>query len=98
MNRSCGLKTSEHDTTEENLRTFGGWIRRYGRPLAHYTDKASIFRKAGPQPLAEQLRGDPLRTQFGRALHELGIEWIAAHSPQAKGRIERLLKLFRIAW
>jgi hypothetical protein len=83
---------TEHDTTEENLRTLEGWLRRYGRPLAQYTDKASIFRKAGPQPLAEQLRGDPLRTQFGRALHELGIEWIAAHSPQAKGRIERLFE------
>src|SRR5271169_6744133 len=83
---------TEHDTTEENLRTLEGWLRRYGRPLAHYTDKASIFRKAGPQPLPEQLRGDPLRTQFGRALHELGIEWIAAHSPQAKGRIERLFE------
>src|ERR1700726_5019656 len=58
---------TEHDTTEENLRTLEGWLRRYGRPLAHYTDKASIFRPAGPQPLAEQLRGDPLRTQFGRA-------------------------------
>jgi transposase len=83
---------AEHDTTEENLRTLEGWLRRYGRPLAHYTDKASIFRKAGPQPLPEQLRGDPLRTQFGRALNELGIEWIAAHSPQAKGRIERLFE------
>jgi transposase len=83
---------TEHDTTEENLRTLEGWLRRYGRPLAHYTDKASLFRTAGPQPLAEQLRGDPLRTQFGRALHELGIEWIAAHSPQAKGRIERLFE------
>jgi hypothetical protein len=81
---------TEQDTTEENLRTFGEWVRRYGRPLAHYTDKNSIFQKAGPQPLPEQLRGDGLRTQFGRALHELGIEWIAAHSPQAKGRIERL--------
>ncbi len=81
---------TEHDTTEENLRTLQGWLRRYGRPLAHYTDKNSIFQKAGPQPLPEQLRGDALRTQFGRALHELGIEWIAAHSPQAKGRIERL--------
>src|ERR1700678_3508405 len=81
-----------HDTTEENLRTLEGWLRRYGRPLAHYTDKNSIFQKAGPQPLPEQLRGDRLRTQFGRALHELGIEWIAAHSPQAKGRIERLFE------
>src|SRR5580692_7256238 len=83
---------TEQDTTEENLRTLQGWLRRYGRPLAHYTDKASIFRTAGPQPLPEQLRGDPLRTQFGRALNELGIEWIAAHSPQAKGRIERLFE------
>ena len=83
---------TEHDTTEENLRTFGGWVRRYGRPLAQYTDKNSIFRTAGPQPLPEQLRGDPLRTQFGRALNDLGIEWIAAHSPQAKGRIERLFE------
>src|SRR5580704_856027 len=83
---------TEHDTTEENLRTLEGWLRRYGRPLAHYTDKASIFRKAGPQPLPEQLRGASLRTQFGRALNELGIEWIAAHSPQAKGRIERLFE------
>src|SRR6201987_5113935 len=48
---------TEHDTTEENLRTFGEWLRRYGRPLAHYTDKNSIFQKAGPQPLPEQLRG-----------------------------------------
>ncbi len=89
--RMWGRFTAQ-DTTEENLRTLQGWLRRYGRPLAHYTDKASIFRKAGPQPLPEQLRGDPLRTQFGRALHELGIEWIAAHSPQAKGRIERLFE------
>src|ERR1700735_5334609 len=48
----------EHDTTEENLRTLGEWLRRYGRPLAHYTDKASIFRTAGPQLLPVQLRGE----------------------------------------
>lgn len=83
---------TEHDTTEENLRTFGGWLERYGRPLAHYTDKNSIFRMAGPAGLSEQLRGEKARSQFGRALRELGIEWIAAHSPQAKGRIERLFE------
>src|SRR6267378_2364042 len=48
---------TEHDTTEENLRTFQGWLRRYGRPLAHYTDKNSIFRTARPAALPEQLRG-----------------------------------------
>jgi len=85
-------RLAEHDSTEENLRTLGGWLRRYGRPVAHYTDRNSIFRPTGPAALAEQLRGDPARTQFGRALNELGIEWIAAHSPQAKGRIERLFE------
>ena len=83
---------TEHDTTEENLRTFGEWVRRYGRPLAHYTDKNSIFRTSAPAPLGEQLRGEKARSHFGRALQELGIEWIAAHSPQAKGRIERLFE------
>jgi hypothetical protein len=83
---------TEHDTTEENLRTFGEWLRRYGRPLAHYTDKNSIFRTSAPAPLGEQLRGEKARWHFGRALRELGIEWIAAHSPQAKGRIERLFE------
>ena len=83
---------TEHDTTEENLRTFGEWVRRYGRPLAHYTDKNSIFRTSAPAPLGEQLRGEKARSHFGRALRELGIEWIAAHSPQAKGRIERLFE------
>jgi transposase len=78
-----------HDTTEENLRTLEGWLRRYGRPLALYTDKDSIFQAAGPPAREEQLRGEPARTQFGRALAELDIEWIPAHSPQAKGRIER---------
>lgn len=82
----------EHDTTEENLRTLGGWLRRYGRPVAHYTDKNSIFRNAGPAALGEQLRGEQARSQFGRALQELGIAWIAAQSPQAKGRIERLFE------
>jgi hypothetical protein len=82
----------EHDTTEENMRTLGGWLQRYGRPLAHYTDKNSIFRMAGPAVIREQLRGEEARSQFGRALKELGIEWIAAQSPQAKGRIERLFE------
>jgi len=83
---------TEHDTADENLRTFGEWVRRYGRPLAHYTDKNSIFRTSAPAPLGEQLRGEKACSHFGRALRELGVEWIAAHSPQAKGRIERLFE------
>jgi transposase len=83
---------AEHDTTEENLRTLQGWLRRYGRPEAHYTDKNSIFCTSRSPAISEQLRGKEARSQFGRALSELGIEWIAAQSPQAKGRIERLFQ------
>ena len=78
------------DSTEENLRTLAGWLRRWGRPRALYTDKNSLFRTTRSARLDEQLGGQPARTQIGRALQELGIEWIPAHSPQAKGRIERL--------
>src|SRR5258708_25892399 len=71
---------TEQDTTEENLRTLGESLRRFGRPVAHYTDKNSIFQTAAPQPLPEQLRGAALRTQFGRTLTELVIDGIAARS------------------
>jgi len=80
----------EHDSTEENLRTLQGWLERHGRPLALYTDKNSLFVTSRPAHWQEQLRDAPARTQFGRALAELDMEWIAAHSPQAKGRVERL--------
>ena len=79
-----------HDSTEENLRTLQGWLLRWGRPLALYTDKNSMFLTSRPVQWEEQLQGLPARTQFGRALGELDVEWIAAQSPQAKGRIERL--------
>jgi transposase len=71
-------------------------VRAYGRPLAFYHDRHSIFRPATSprlaQPdLAEQLAGQPQpTTQFARLLQELGIASIAARSPQAKGRVERL--------
>ena len=78
-----------HDSTPENLRLLGNYLRRWGRPLAFYTDKASLFKTSRPQQRDEQLQGALAKTQIGRALEELGIEWIPAHSPQAKGRVER---------
>ena len=78
-----------HDSTEENLRTLGSYLKRHGRPLAVYTDKASLFKINRAPRIDEQLQGEEPKTQIGRALGELGIEWIAAHSPQAKGRVER---------
>ncbi|MGH9649585.1 MAG: ISNCY family transposase [Terriglobales bacterium] len=73
-------------------------LRLRGRPIAIYGDRHGIFHRDPRQPLtlAQQLRGvrRPL-TQFGRALQELGIRWIPASSPQAKGRIERLWGTFQ---
>jgi len=65
-------------------------VARRGRPLAVYHDRHSIFRVNAPQTMAEQLAGTREPTQFGRLLDELAITSIAARSPQAKGRVERL--------
>jgi len=63
-----------------------------GIPLDLYHDRHSIFQVNAKTPwtLEEELQGRQEPTQFGRALAELGITAIAAHSPQAKGRVERL--------
>jgi len=71
--------------------------RRYGLPAALYSDRHSIFHVPARTPLTleAQLRGQRDLSQIGRALEELGIHWIGAHSPQAKGRIERLFGTFQ---
>jgi len=66
-------------------------LRRHGTPLAFYGDHSSIFvRNDDFWSVEEQLAGQRQPTQFGRALDQLGITFIAARSPQAKGRVERL--------
>lgn len=63
----------------------------HGLPLGLYSDRHGIFWKGPAIPtLAEQFAGRQPRTQLGRALELAGIAWIAARSPQAKGRVERL--------
>jgi len=79
----------EQDRTEENLRVLWGYLERWGRPVEFYTDKSSLFTVNRPVVEAADEAVKQEWTQVGRALRELGIGWIAAHSPQAKGRIER---------
>jgi len=66
-------------------------VRRRGIPIAWYSDKHGVFTRNDKEPwtLAEELAGRREPTQVTRALHELGINLILAHSPQAKGRVER---------
>jgi transposase len=64
---------------------------RHGPPLAVYGDRLNLLvRNDRHWSLAEQLAGAQGPTHLGRMLQDLGIGYIAAHSPQAKGRIERL--------
>ena len=72
-------------------------IDHHGVPLALYSDRHGIFQRSPKEPesLAEQLRGRRDPTQFGRALEELDIRLILAHTPQAKGRIERIWGSFQ---
>src|SRR5713226_8577130 len=69
---------------------------RYGVPLSFYGDRHGVFvRNDDHWSVEEQLVGRRQPTQFGRALEQLGVTYIAAHSPQAKGRIERLWGTFQ---
>src|SRR5204862_1894863 len=83
----------EGETVEAHFDLLGRWLRRYGRPVALYTDRDSIFE------YQSKGRGDPDGlTQFGRALQELGIGLILARSPQAKGRVERFFDTAQDRW
>ena len=64
--------------------------RRKGIPAAIYADRHTIFQSPAAANLEQQWADEQPLSQFGRLLDELGIELIAAHSPQAKGRVERL--------
>jgi Integrase core domain len=77
-----------NDTTEENMRVLWAYLERFGRPLEFYTDKAAMF-EVTPKQAADKDAQDMPATQITRALAELGIGRISAHSPQAKGRVER---------
>ena len=72
------------ETTESYQQILKDHLYRYGKPQALYVDKHSIFKTS------REISGHKEKeTHFGRVLKELGIELICAHSPQAKGRVER---------
>jgi hypothetical protein len=87
---------ARHDSTEENMKLLRSYLEKFGRPIAFYTDKAALFQTAEKrkrdEPGVEKDAVEMPPTQIGRGLRELGITWIAAHSPQAKGRVERNFK------
>ncbi|MDF0653016.1 MAG: ISNCY family transposase [Nitrospira sp.] len=85
----------EYEGTIPAMDSFQRYGRRYGVPLVLYTDKHTTYQSPAEPTVDEQLAGVKPASQFGRALRELGVELIAAHSPQAKGRVERLFQTFQ---
>jgi transposase len=85
----------EEETTAAAFEIFKRYVVLYGVPRSLYVDKDSIYRPGRDKTVAEELAGEPATTQFGRAMAQLGVELICAHSPQAKGRVERRNGVFQ---
>jgi hypothetical protein len=89
--RILGLTMRPHEDLHGYATALDHMFRTYGLPLKLYGDRTNIFLRNDTHWTAEEeLRGRQDPTQLGRVLEELGIGYIAAQSPQAKGRIERL--------
>ena len=84
------------ETTEAYMDLLWRYIRKFGRPLIWYSDRAGIFRAEETVAGYDQKQRVP--TQFSRALSELDMQMILANSPQAKGRIERLWGTLQKRW
>ena len=86
----------EHEDTIGYLRELRNLVERHGVPLSLYRDRHGTFQRNDDHwTLEEELAGRQTPTQLGWVLEELGVEQIAALSPQAKGRIERLWRSFQ---
>jgi len=81
-----------YEGTIPAMDSFTRYSKKYGLPLAVYLDKHTTYKSPAEPTLEDELNGTEPLSEFGRALQELGVELIHAHSPQAKGRIERLFK------
>ncbi len=80
----------EYEGTIPAMDSFKRYIRRHGIPLSIYLDKHTTYKSTAKPTIQEQLNGIEPMSQFERAMKELQVTVIHAHSPQAKGRIERL--------
>jgi hypothetical protein len=86
----------EYEGTFPAMGSFRHYIRKHGIPSSLYLDKHGAYQSKKKLTIEEELEGkEKPETQFERAVVELGVKIIAANSPQAKGRIERLFNTFQ---
>lgn len=84
---------TEDEGTIAAMRMLETWVSRFGIPHSVYADRLKTYITEREPTIDEQLAGQTPVTQFGRSCQKLGIRIIAAHSPQAKGRVENKHKL-----
>jgi hypothetical protein len=83
----------DYEGTMPAMGSLKGYIKRYGLPGSIYLDKHSTYKNNQTHRYTDwPFRDEEELTQFGRACKQLGIELIFAHSPQAKGRVERVFR------
>ncbi len=85
----------DYEGTMPAMDSFKRYIRKHGLPLKVYLDKHSTYKSTAKPTVEDELEGMEPLSEFERALKELGVEVSHAHSPQAKGRIERLFRTFQ---
>jgi transposase len=83
--RLMELAFAEVESTFDYFRSTRRYLERYGKPMAFYSDRLSVFHVHA----RDRAQTGPGLSQFGRALRELNIELLCARSPEAKGRVER---------
>jgi hypothetical protein len=82
----------EYEGTIPAMDSFKRYIKKNGLPMKVYLDKHSTYKSTAKPTIADELNDVGPLSEFERALRELGVEVSHAHSPQAKGRIERLFR------
>lgn len=85
----------DYEGTIPAMDSFKRYTEAYGLPQSVYVDKHTTYRSNKSLSIEELSGIERPMSQFERALEELGVEVIHAHSPQAKGRIERLFGVFQ---
>nr|DAE47894.1 MAG TPA: Mos transposase [Caudoviricetes sp.] len=81
--RLMALHFTATESTFSYFEATRGYLERYGKPVAFYSDKASVFRSGKAHETGSSV------THFGRAMFELNIDTFCANSSSAKGRVER---------
>ena len=94
-NKVMGAFFTQAESSWGYFTLFSGIFRQYGLPQSIYSDCHSVFWTDREATIDEQLLNKRPTTEVGRGLEELGVTLILAHSPQAKGRIERLWNTFQ---